>query len=61
AGGIAGEDLARAFNEVLGDDARLESLRRGALEVSRDFDVATAAGRLSKLYTGLIEARSVGA
>ncbi|BDA65291.1 glycosyltransferase [Actinomyces capricornis] len=61
AGGIAGEDLARAFNEVLGDDARLESLRRGALEVSRDFDVATAAGRLSELYTGLIEARSVGA
>ncbi|CAM2857253.1 glycosyltransferase [Actinomyces slackii] len=57
ASGITGEDLARAFNEVLGDEARLESLRSGALEVSQDFDVATAAGRLIDLYTGLIEAR----
>ena len=58
--GIEGQDFARVFNEVLDDGARLEALRRGALDVARGFDARVAARRLEDLYTQLIEARSTG-
>ncbi|MCZ0858085.1 glycosyltransferase [Actinomyces israelii] len=53
-GGIEGEDLAQAFNDLFSNPEKLDMLSRGSLDVAQEFDSTTMAARMADLYEKLI-------
>lgn len=55
--GIEAEDFAKAFDDLLGDDAKRELMAKASIEVSKKFDRNVLVKRVLKGYEAMIEVK----